>query len=145
MQARILIVDGHSIIFGWPNLRALHTKRNALAREALVKLLNDYRDFTGTHVVAVFDGNGAQVSEVTEPAGIQVFYSGEAQTADDVIERLVAKYAADHDITVATSDLLEQQTASAFGASCISADGLKTLLDEASVDLQKALRRQNRR
>ena len=69
-RARYLIVDGHSVIFAWPELRKLHARRSSLAREALLKQLRDYQDWTGVRVVAVFDGKGAKASEVTEPGGI---------------------------------------------------------------------------
>ncbi len=108
---RVLIVDGHSIIFAWQELRKLHVRRSASARDALVRRLTEYQDFSGVHVVAVFDGKGAKTNEQTEPGGVQIFYSGTGQTADDIIERLVAIYGKEHDITVATDDLMEQQTA----------------------------------
>src|SRR5437763_6937307 len=84
---RVLIVDGHSVIFAWPEMRKLHDRRMILAREAVVKLLTEYQDVSGVHVVAVFDGKGSRASEETEPGGIQIFYSGADQTADDIIER----------------------------------------------------------
>ena len=140
MGMRILIVDGHSIIFAWPEMRTQHARRNIVARESLIKLLTGYQDFTGTHVAVVFDGQGGKVSEETEPGGIQVFYSGSGETADDVIERMVAKYGQEHEITVATDDMLEQQTVITFGAQCVSAEGLKALLDETSADLKRALK-----
>jgi len=121
-------------------MRRLHQRKGSLAREMLIKLLTDYQDYTGTHVVAVFDGQGVAASEVSEPTGIQVFYSGSGQTADDVIERLVAKYAGQREITVATSDMLEQQTASSFGAACVSAEGLKGMMDEARGHFERALK-----
>lgn len=130
-----LIVDGHSIIFAWPELRALHARRTAVAREALVRALTDYQDQSGVHVVVVFDGQGAgkRASEVSEPGGVQVFYAPAGRTADDFVERLVAKYGATHRLTVATCDRLEAQTALTFGAqSCVSADGLRGLLDSAA-------------
>ena len=46
-RARYLIVDGHSVIFAWPELRKLHARRSSLAREALIKRLRDYQDWTG--------------------------------------------------------------------------------------------------
>lgn len=146
VRARYLIVDGHSVIFSWPEIRALHQRRTVLGRDALVKLLTAYQDESGVRVVAVFDGAGGKISESSDPAGIQVFYSPSGGTADQVIERLVANYASKHDITVATSDLLEQQTAISFGALCISPDELRTLLLESRTDLARRLkqRRQTR-
>ena len=38
-RARYLIVDGHSVIFAWPELRQLQERRSSLAREALIKRL----------------------------------------------------------------------------------------------------------
>ncbi len=134
---RILIVDGHSVIHQWPELLALHARRMALARESLVRTLTEYQDISGVQVVAVFDGQGARPSEASEAGGIQVFYSGAAKTADDVIERLTAKYATGNDLTVATSDLAEQQTVSSFGGYCVSAAGLRDLIERARGDFSR--------
>ena len=131
MRARYLIVDGHSVIFAWPELRALHERRSSLGREALIKQLRHYQDWTGVHVAVVFDGRGSKVSELSDPGEIQIFYSRAGQTADAVVERLAAKYAADSDLIVATSDSMERQTVMASGAECISPEGLRDLLNEA--------------
>lgn len=141
---RYLIVDGHSVIFAWPELRKLHGRRNALARDELIKTLTQYQDASGVRVVAVFDGQGGKASEESAPGGIQVFYSAAGQTADAIIERLVAKYASEHEITVATSDYLEQQTAAAFGAYTVSAEGLRDYLDEAAADLARELKKRKK-
>ena len=136
---RYLIVDGHSVIFAWPELRKLHVRRTALARDELVKILTEYQDASGVRVVAVFDGKGAKANETTEPGGIQIFYSAAGQTADSIVERLVARYASQHEITVATSDLMEQQTVTSFGALVVSAEGLRAWLDEARRDLRRQI------
>jgi predicted RNA-binding protein with PIN domain len=138
---RFLIVDGHSVIFAWPELRKLHGRRMVLARDELIKTLTEYQDASGTRVVVVFDGKGAKPDEDSQPGGIQVFYSADGQTADSVVERLVAKYSGQHEITVATSDLLEQQTVNAFGADSISAEMLREWLAESRTDLTRRLRR----
>lgn len=130
-RPRYLIVDGHSVIFAWPELRRLHARRTGLARDALTRQLRDYQDWSGVHVVVVFDGRGPEVSQSAEPGEIQIFYSRAGQTADTIIERLAGKYARQFDLTVATSDFLEQETAHACGAECISTSALRHLLDEA--------------
>jgi predicted RNA-binding protein with PIN domain len=142
---RYLLVDGHSVIFAWPELRKLHARRTALARDELVKALTEYQDACGVRVVAVFDGNGVSANEQSAPGGIQVFYSAADQTADAIIERLAAKYAKKHEITVATSDLLEQQTVSAFGAVAISAELLREFLDDAHADLVRRLKQHRKK
>ncbi len=135
-----LIVDGHSVIFGWPDLRAVQARRPEAARELLVKQLTDYQDQTGTHVVVVFDGRGPKVNEATEAGGIQIFYSSERTTADDLIERLCAKYASTKAITVATSDRMERQTAFSFGAESISVDTLREWLDVGGRELARRIK-----
>jgi predicted RNA-binding protein with PIN domain len=130
-RARYLIVDGHSVIFAWPELRKLHARRSSLAREALLKQLRDYQDWTGVRVVAVFDGKGQRVDATSDPADVQVFYSRSGQSADAIIERLASKYAKRYELVVATSDSLEAETVRACGAESISPDGLRGLITDA--------------
>ena len=129
MSAQYLIVDGHSIIFAWPQLRKLHARRNSLARESLIKELRHYQDWTGVNVVVVFDGSGERVTEQSDPHDVQIFYARRDQSADSIIERLASKYASQFDVTVATSDSLEMETVNACGASCLSPEELRKLLD----------------
>ncbi len=131
MRPDYLIVDGHSVIFAWPELRALHERRTSLARDALTRKLRDYQDWTGVRVVVVFDGKGSDVGATAEPGEIQVFYSRAGQTADSIVERLASKYGSQFRLLVVTSDFLEQETAAACGAECLSAEGLRGLLNEA--------------
>ena len=127
---RYLLVDGHSIIFAWPELRKLQTRRPSLAREALIKQLRHYQDWTGAHVAVVFDGSGDRVTEESDPHDVQIFYARRGQSADAIVERLASKYASRFEITVATSDSLEKETVNACGAACISPEELRRLLEE---------------
>ena len=127
---RYLLVDGHSIIFAWPELRKLQTRRPSLAREALIKQLRHYQDWTGVHVAVVFDGSGDRVTEESDPHDVQIFYARRGQSADAIVERLASKYASRFEITVATSDSLEKETVNACGAACISPEELRRLLEE---------------
>ena len=127
-HARYLIVDGHSVIFAWPELRKLHARRSSLARELLIKRLRDYQDWTGVHVVVVFDGKGRKIETTSDPADVQVFYSRTGQTADAIIERLASKYAKRFELMVATSDSMEGETVEACGAEWISPEALRSLL-----------------
>ena len=131
MGSPYLIVDGHSVIFAWPELRKLHGRRTSLAREELIKRLRDYQDRTGIRVVVVFDGKGERVTQSAHRGDVHVFYSRRNQSADAIIERLASKYAGRLDLSVATSDHLEQQTVSASGATCISPETLRELIKQA--------------
>jgi len=127
-RARYLIVDGHSIIFAWPELRTLHERRASAARDELIKRLRNYQDWTDVRVVIVFDGKGTKVSTTSDPGDVQIFYSRSGQTADAIIERLASKYAEQFELMVATSDTMEAETVQACGAEWISPDALGDLL-----------------
>lgn len=140
MKARVLIVDGHSMIFQWPDLSMRHARNSAAAREALVRMLQGLQDATDWTVAVVFDGKGSHNSEASEPDGIKVFYSKSGQTADSVIERLAAKYSSECDVTVATDDHMERTTVSAFGASTMSSVQLWDEIGEAGRELDAKIR-----
>jgi uncharacterized protein len=144
-RPRVLVVDGHSMIFQWPELRALHAKNGATAREQLVRALTRYQDSTGTHVIAVFDGKGARANEASEPAGIQIFYSKDGQTADSVIERIVATYASKYEITVATDDHMERTTVESFGGGWMSSEMLALGLRDSESDLAERIKHLRRK
>ena len=124
MKRRILLVDGHSVIFAWPNLAENHRRNTASARENLIRHLTSLQDSTEWEVAVVFDGRGAKASSESQPSGIAVFYSKSGQTADEIIERLAAKYAASCEVTVATDDHMERTTVEALGGMSISTDQL---------------------
>ena len=149
MSSEYLLVDGHSVIFAWPELRALQARRPMAARDALIKTLTDYQDQSGVRVVLVFDGQGpgTRATEAPDvPDGIQVFYAPADRTADAVIERLVAKYAPRYRLTVATSDHLEQQTVLTFGAAgCVSAEGLRDVLAASAREFDRRAREYRRK
>ena len=142
---RYLVVDAHSVIFAWPDLRALHARRMILAREALVARLTGYQDASGIRVVAVFDGKGAKLSDESTAGGIQIFYSAAGQSADMIVERLAATYAGHHEVTVVTNDHLEQQTAITFGALAISAEEFRGRMEEAGREMAERVKQWNRR
>ncbi|MFT4549603.1 MAG: putative RNA-binding protein with PIN domain [Verrucomicrobiales bacterium] len=131
-RGRFLVVDGHSMIFSWDDLRQLHDQRMELAREALCQRMQLYQDSVGgLRVVIVFDGNQGEAQSDRRPDDIQVLFSKKHGSADEIIERLACKYAADHDLTVASRDRAVLDMVSSFGAHAISANGLKDMLDGA--------------
>ena len=126
MKQKILIVDGHSMIFQWPELADRYAAHSAAVREDLVRMLTSLQDNSDYMVAVVFDGKGASPSNASDPGRIKVFYSKSGQTADAIIERLAAKYASTCDVTVATDDHLERLTTESFGAISISSDQLRS-------------------
>lgn len=135
---QVLIVDGHSAIFTWPDLRALHQSSTAVGRQELVAMMTRYQDATGHKVVIVFDGKGSKTDHLGGSDGdILVMYSRDGETADSVIERIVARMSATVRITVASNDRLELDTVSAFGGECMGLKSLRELIDRADKDHRK--------
>lgn len=137
-----LLVDGHSMVFAWDDLRELHERSGAAARDQLTRRLTTYQDVTGERVVLVFDGAGtAPDAEDTDPDDVQIFYSSANSTADQIIERLVGKYADKRRITVASRDRAVLDTCSALGAGAISGSSLLDLLERAEDSMRRGLGR----
>ena len=139
MKRRILLVDGHSVIFAWPDLAEIHRRNTASARETVVRRLTALQDSSEWEVAVVFDGRGAKASSDSVPHGIAVFYSKSGQTADGIIERLAAKYAATCEVTVATDDHMERTTVEALGGMSISTDQLLSEMDSADGALRERI------
>jgi len=144
-DADFLLVDGHSMIFAWEDLRLRHQRQQANARDHLIRLFTEYQDATGIKVVLVFDGAGQRAQEVSEPGGIQVFYASAHGTADGVIERLVARYAGKVQLLVATDDRQEQQTVHSLGGEFITAMEMANRLEAARRDLESRVAATQRR
>ena len=140
-QAKYLIVDGHSVIHAWPDLRKLHgvSAKRHLAREELMKRMRHLQDMTGERVVVVFDGAATKVSEEREKDGLQVFYADAATTADAVIERLAARHAAAHRIRVASADGMVRDSVMASGAEWMSPEGLLGECERAETEMRRRI------
>ncbi|MDA0813001.1 MAG: NYN domain-containing protein [Verrucomicrobia bacterium] len=141
-RLKALFVDGHSIIFAWEDLRSIHERNAAMAREELCRRMTVYQDCMQQRVVIVFDGKGEKTQAKERSVDdILVIYSGKGKTADDVIERLVAQYSERYELTVATADRAEMDTIMAFGGFCISPRTLLEYLDRAEAQLAAMLKR----
>jgi len=134
-----LIVDAHSMIFAWDDLRELHDSSTVAARDELIRQMTSYQDVTTERVVLVFDGQGETTKTEHEDDGIQILYSPSGITADQIIERLAGKYAHNRRLTVASRDRGVLDTCSSFGANAISARALYELLERAKRELSRRI------
>lgn len=132
MEEELLIVDGHSAIFGIEELRELHhgPKRH-LARLELTRRLRDLGDRSGWKVVLVFDGRQQERGyEGGAQDGILVVYSRARETADAVVERLAARFAEKGDrVRVASNDNMVLLTATTFGAEGLRIEELEEWME----------------
>lgn len=123
-KKKYILVDCYNLIFQWPKLRDLMNINTDSARGRLLDILSNYQGYIGAEVIAVFDaykvkGNPGSVMDYHN---IHVVYTREAQTADAYIERTTHEimHGGDADITVVTSDGLEQMIVIGEGATRIS-------------------------
>ncbi len=146
VETTFLLVDGNNIIHSWPELKDLHRRGKGLAHEKLRHLLELYQDASGERVVLVFDGRREriQMEGGRRAHEVQVIYSDASHTADDVIERLSAKYANRYRLTVATNDLAEQNMVYSLGAEVISAESLFQRLENSQGAFDEWLERHRR-
>jgi predicted RNA-binding protein with PIN domain len=146
MSARYLVVDGHSVIFAWADLRALHDRNRAAARRALLERLQALHDSTSWRVTVVLDGtHGTAVpTGPRQPSDMAVAYGTSDRTADSIIERLVASAAQASAVTVVTADEAERLCVESLGASTVSPAWLREELTAAGAAFEGELDRVHR-
>lgn len=133
-----LLVDGYNIIFAWEELKELADADVAGARGRLMDILCNYQGYRKCTLILVFDAYKVEGNpgEVMKYHNIYVVYTREAETADQYIEKTVRKMARHHEVTVATSDALEQVIILGHGAHRLSAGGLKEEVELALKELR---------
>ncbi len=126
-----LLVDGYNVIFAWDDLKELAESTLDGARGKLLDLLCDYQAARGCELIAVFDAYRLQghPEETLDYHNIHVVYTREAETADRFIERFAHENGKKYDVTVATSDGLEQIIIRGAGCRLISSRELKEEMD----------------
>lgn len=117
-----LLVDGYNVIYAWPELSQLAKTNMDSARDRLLDILCNYQGYSGQNLIAVFDAYRVQGhrTEYLDWRNIHVVYTKEAETADRYIERFSHEKAKDFDVTVVTSDGVEQVIIRGQGAALIS-------------------------
>lgn len=138
-QEEYLLVDGYNIIFAWEDLRELAHVNIDSARDKLMDILCNYQGYRKNTVILVFDaykvkGNAGSVSKYHN---IYVVYTKEAETADQYIEKTVHDMAGKYQVTVATSDALEQMIIWGQGATRLSASGLLEEVERALREMRE--------
>ena len=143
-RERYLLVDGYNIIFSWEMLRELSKVNIESARNLLMDVLCDYQGFSGCTLILVFDAYRVEGGRehVFNYHNIHVVFTKEAETADQYIEKTVHKIGKKADVTVATSDALEQVIIYGQGARRMAA---RELLEEVELTREKVLERIEKR
>lgn len=127
-----LLVDGYNIIFSWEELNELAKENIHAACDKLMDILSNYQGYRKCTLILVFDAYKVEghMEEVLTYHNIYVVYTKEAETADQYIEKTVHRIGRQYQVTVATSDGLEQVIIMGQGAHRISAQGLKKEIED---------------
>lgn len=138
-KEQYLLVDGYNIIFAWDDLKELAEVNIESARDRLMDILSNYQGYKKCTLILVFDAYKVQgnLGEVLKYHNIYVVYTKEAETADQYIEKTVQKIGRKYQVTVATSDALEQVIIMGKGAHRMSASGLKEEVKVMQEEIRK--------
>ena len=134
-----LLVDGYNIIFAWEELKELSRASLEAARGRLQDILCNYQGYRKMTLILVFDAYKVEggAGEVLQYHNIYVVYTKEAETADQYIEKTVHRIGRRCQVTVATSDALEQVIILGEGARRISAREFREEVRQAEQEIRK--------
>lgn len=135
-RTQYFLVDGYNIIFAWKELSELAKDNIDGARGRLLDIMCNYQAVKKYCLIVVFDAyrvEGHQ-TEYYDYHNIHVVFTKEAETADQYIERFAHENGRKYDVTVATSDGLEQIIIRGQGCRLVSA-----------LELEEEVRMENRK
>lgn len=138
-----LLVDGYNIIFAWEDLNELSKINIESARNKLMDRLSNYQGYKKMTLILVFDaykvkGNPGSVMKYHN---IYVVYTKEAETADQYIEKTVHEIGRKYQVTVATSDVLEQVIILGQGGNRLSAANLLEEVEAVEAEISKKVQK----
>ena len=138
-----LLVDGYNIIFAWEDLNELSKINIESARNKLMDRLSNYQGYKKMTLILVFDaykvkGNPGSVMKYHN---IYVVYTKEAETADQYIEKTVHEIGRKYQVTVATSDALEQVIILGQGGNRLSAANLLEEVEAVEAEISKKVQK----
>lgn len=137
-EKEYLLVDGYNIIFSWEELKELAAVNLEAARGKLMDILCNLQGYRKNTVILVFDAYRVEGSRgsISKYHNIHVVYTKEAETADQYIEKTVHELGRQYEVTVATSDALEQVIIMGQGAKRMSAQGLLLEVENVNAELR---------
>ena len=141
-----LLVDGYNIVFAWDELKKIAKTNIDGARDRLLDIMCNYQGYKGNTVIVVFDAYNVKkhAETVSKYHNIYVVYTKEAETADMYIAKTTHKLANKFQVTVATSDALEQLIIMGHGALRMSAFNFKEEVDNVNKAISEQINKTSR-
>ncbi len=142
-----ILVDGYSLLHGWPQLASGQPRHSEAAREELIRRLTLYQDAVGVPVTIFFDGSAPKAGrrKRSTETRVEVLYSHAGQTADDLIERAAHRFAPYGEVLAVTDDHAERDTVISFGGLASSCDNFVREVENALAELTDEIKNHNRR
>lgn len=145
-KEKYLLVDGYNVVFAWDELKDIAAVNIDGARGRLLDILCNYQGIKKVNLIAVFDAYRVpgHKTEYLDYHNIHVVYTREAETADRYIERFAHENASKYDVTVVTSDGLEQIIIRGQGCQLMSSRDFEKEVASARQSLAEAYSAANR-
>jgi predicted RNA-binding protein with PIN domain len=142
-----ILIDGYSLLHGWPELARGRARHSAAARDELVRRLTLYQDASGIPVTIFFDGAGPKgaMPNAAAPQSLEVLYSRSGQTADDMIERATHRFGPYGEVLAVTDDHAERDMVISLGGSASSCWNFIQTVESALAELGDDIQQYNRR
>ena len=142
-----ILIDGYSLLHAWPELARGKARHSAAARDELIHVLTQYRDAAGTPITVFFDGAGAApgVTRQHSSPEVEVVFSSDGRSADDLIERVTHRLRPFGEALVVTDDYAVRDTVIGFGGMAASCDNFIAQVRAELEALQSELQNHNRR
>ena len=142
-----ILVDGYSLLHNWPELARGKARHSAAAREELISRLTLYRDAIGTPITIFFDGAGAPkgTPAANSSPELEVIYSSDGRTADDLIERAAYRFADYGEVLVVTDDHAERDTVVSLGSVTSNCFGFIQDVENALAEITDEIKHHNRK
>ena len=119
-----VLVDGYNVIFSVDELKKIASEDMAAARDALLDLLHGNQAYRQCEMIVVFDAYKVGDASVKryQDHKLHIVFTKRRQTADNYIESATHRLAKEFNVSVVTSDGLEQVIVIAQGANRISSN-----------------------
>ncbi len=141
-----ILVDGYSLLHDWPELAPGRARHSAAAREELIQRLTLCQDAIGTPITIFFDGGGAPAGTpgALSTPDVEVLYSRNGQTADDMIERAAHRFGPYGEVLAVTNDHAERDTVISMGGMASSCRNFIQTVENPLAEMADDIKPHNR-
>jgi len=121
-------------------------RHSAAAREELIQRLTLYQDAIGTPITIFFDGGGAPAGTpgALSTPDVEVLYSRNGQTADDMIERAAHRFGPYGEVLAVTNDHAERDTVISMGGMASSCRNFIQTVENTLAEMADDIKHHNR-